>query len=173
MRTGTDSRLSGSYALLVFDSERCVADALCVMSTNLTSAAATTLLGSRSVHELLASGSQASNGVVQLPDDVDSADGTMRLLFNTTSNAAPASAAELLNAPWSNDRVVAGSEDTKPRKCTSKNKKSRRRCRARSSTGNSTLDFLNGNDESGAGVVVMVGSTLGWAATGFAMLIAV
>ncbi|KAF1950818.1 hypothetical protein CC80DRAFT_597890 [Byssothecium circinans] len=173
VRAGTNNALSGTYALLVFDSERCASDALCVMSTNLTSASATTRLGLRTVHELLASGSQSSSsGILQLPEDIDSADGTMRLLFNTTGNAAPANAADLLSAPWSNDRVVAGSEDTKPRKCSSRSRRSRRRCRSQSLSGlgNGTLDALDGNTENAAERPV-VRTAFGWAVAGFVMLV--
>ena len=133
-------------------------------------------LGSNTVHELLPSNRNSGNGAVTLPEEIDSPDGTMRLLFNTTDNPAPSNAADLLNAPWSNDRIVAGSEDTKPRKCRARGRKGRRRCRTKSAGGagsvvNSTLDFLDGEESGAAGVFVAGSSVLGWAVAGLAMLI--
>ncbi|KAF1976929.1 hypothetical protein BU23DRAFT_596860 [Bimuria novae-zelandiae CBS 107.79] len=133
-RVGTSDRLRGTYALLFFDIDRCSGpEALCTMTTNLTSASGATLLGAILSHQLIPSTAR-DGATVELPPEIDAGDGTMRLLFNTTDKAAPAAASELLGEPWISQKVVAGSEDTqKRRSCKGRGKK--RKCKTRPVSG--------------------------------------
>lgn len=178
VRAGTEQRLTGTYTLLVFDSDRCSEGAaLCTMQTNLTSASQATLLDAKMVHQLIQSSSRDSP-TMELPASVESEDGSMRLLFNTTDNPAPGTAAELLSAPWSSERIVAGSEDKKPTKtrCRNRGRKGRNRCKARPTSasgrdGNNTLDLFNSDEQNENMGGALERTALGYVVAAVAMLI--